>query len=169
VYSTNINGPWDVNVDSAGTIFVGNFLRQRKGDSNENTQQLRGEYGLTVFQEGDNENSNLMNLPSGGHEVMLANGFPLYGNVYLPGAEEPVHIPCYDPLMRMTASSIDRAGNLWAINNWKASGYIDISQNPGGDGLVIFVGVAEPIALTRTAKQLLNFLLPVEMSIIGLN
>jgi len=145
VYTTNINGPWGVNVDRDGTILVSNFLRQRAGDSNEHTQHLVGSYGITIFREGDNANSNLMTLPSGGHEVMLANGFPLYGQVYIPGAKAPVHIPCYDPLMRMTANCIDRAGNLWAFNNWKASGYIDISQNPGGDGLVIFVGVAAPL------------------------
>jgi hypothetical protein len=35
------------------------------------------------------------------------------------------------------------AGNLWAMNNWKPSAYIDVNYNPGGDGVV--TGVAGPV------------------------
>jgi hypothetical protein len=46
--------------------------------------------------------------------------------------------------MRTTAVVIDRAGNIWTANNWKPDFDIDITSNPGGDGMVIFVGLAKP-------------------------
>jgi hypothetical protein len=42
---------------------------------------------------------------------------------------------------------INQAGNVWALNNWKPSFDVDIAPevgNPGGDGVVIFVGLAKP-------------------------
>jgi hypothetical protein len=51
------------------------------------------------------------------------------------------------PLMRQTAVEIDQAGNVWAMNNWKPTFKIDAAPqdgNPGGDGAVIFVGLAKP-------------------------
>jgi hypothetical protein len=74
-------------------------------------------------------------LPSGGDQVRLYNGDPLYG---------PGRPPSYSPLTRMTNVVIDAAGNLWAINNWKPSFDISVTHNPGGDGIVIFVGLAKP-------------------------
>jgi hypothetical protein len=48
-------------------------------------------------------------------------------------------------MMRQTAVVIDQAGNIWSINNWKPDFDIDtIGQNPGGDGIIIFVGLAPP-------------------------
>jgi hypothetical protein len=76
--------------------------------------------------------------------VLLHNGAPLYD--YGPSALE--NVPCYSPLMRMTATAIDRAGNLWTTNNWKPDITIDL-VNPGGDGICIFVGLAKP----RTAQM----------------
>ena len=60
---------------------------------------------------------------------------PLYG---------PKAPPSYIPMMRQTASAIDRAGNLWTVNNWKPNLTVDATVNPGGDGIVIFVGLAPP-------------------------
>ena len=37
------------------------------------------------------------------------------------------------------------AGNVWVTNNWKPSGLNDLIKNPGGDGMVIFVGLAAPV------------------------
>jgi hypothetical protein len=77
-------------------------------------------------------------LPSAGHPVLLANGEPLYGS----GGE-----PCYSPLMRATSCTIDAAGNVWVVNNWKPNFTTDFDTyhgNPGGDGIVIFVGLAPP-------------------------
>jgi len=73
-----------------------------------------------------------------GVRVRLHDGTPLNG---------PDGAPCYTPLMRMTSVNIDAAGNLWAVNNWKtdfATDFLPDSGNPGGDGIVIFVGVAAP-------------------------
>jgi hypothetical protein len=74
-------------------------------------------------------------VPSAGSEVLLHNGDPLYG----PGAP-----PSFIPMMRQTAVVIDQAGNIWSINNWKPDIDIDFGGNPGGDGIVIFVGLAAP-------------------------
>ncbi|MGK4567450.1 hypothetical protein [Flavobacterium sp. 3HN19-14] len=111
-------------------------------------------FGITIIEQGYTDNSLFMTLPTGGDEVMLANGFPLYGTRYItvtdnatdPATEKQVAIetPCYEPLMRLTACTPDRAGNVWAANNWKPSAYTDIHSDPGGDGAVIFVGVAAP-------------------------
>jgi hypothetical protein len=77
-------------------------------------------------------------LPSAGSQVLLNSGAPLYGT----GGP-----PSFLPLMRLTSVNADMAGNIWAANNWKPSAYIDgISSdpNPGGDGMVIFVGLGAP-------------------------
>jgi len=78
-------------------------------------------------------------LPTAGDLVTLPDG----SNLYKDGT------PCYSPLMRMTSVTIDQAGNLWAVNNWKprfATDWEPYSGNPGGDGIVIFVGLAKPPA-----------------------
>jgi hypothetical protein len=66
---------------------------------------------------------------------LLHNGDPLYG----PGAPSS-----FIPMMRQTAVVIDQAGNIWSVNNWKPDVDIDFGGNPGGDGIVIFVGLAAP-------------------------
>jgi len=73
----------------------------------------------------------LVGRPSAGSEVLLHNGEPLYGE----GAP-----PSLNPMQRTTKTVIDSAGNLWAVNNWKNEFGIDNPTNPGGDGVVIFVG-----------------------------
>jgi len=50
-------------------------------------------------------------------------------------------------IRRLTNVVIDQAGNVWAVNNWKPNFDVDVSTetgNPGGDGIVIFVGLAKP-------------------------
>ena len=74
---------------------------------------------------------------SAGSQVLLHNGDPLYG----PGGP-----PSFAPMMRQTNSVIDQAGNVWSLNNWKPDFNTDIRSNPGGDGVVIFVGLAAPPA-----------------------
>jgi hypothetical protein len=45
-------------------------------------------------------------------------------------------------LLRNTGVSIDPSGNVWVANNW----LIDpVQTNPGGDGLVVFIGLAAPV------------------------
>jgi hypothetical protein len=67
---------------------------------------------------------------------VVQTGDPLYG----PGAP-----PSFAPMMRQTSAVIDQAGNIWSINNWKPDFDIDIVSNPGGDGIIIFVGLAPPV------------------------
>lgn len=47
-----------------------------------------------------------------------------------------------DALMRNTGVVIDPSGNVWLANNWRT---IAIQTNPGGDGMVEFVGIAAPV------------------------
>jgi hypothetical protein len=75
--------------------------------------------------------------PSAGSQVRLHNGEPLYGR----GSR-----PSFAPMMRQTSAVIDVAGNVWTINNWKPDFDIDVLSNPGGDGILIFVGLAAPPA-----------------------
>jgi hypothetical protein len=78
-------------------------------------------------------------VPSAGSEVLLHDGTPLYGYGHPPGP------PCFIPMMRLTDVNIDQAGNIWSVNNWKPDFAIDtIGMNPGGDGIIIFVGLAPP-------------------------
>lgn len=143
-FTENIYGPWGITVDDAGMFFVTGFGEETTRDPNNNTLDMRGPFGITVVSPEDESwtNTKLMTLPSGGSEVLMANGQPLYGNQ--PGPNGKDLAPSYQPLMRVTSTGIDRAGNLWACNNWKPSLYDDVKFNPGGDGVVIFVGVAEP-------------------------
>lgn len=124
-------------MDAAGTICSGNFGREMP-DEIAGTRPEPGEVfhtGVTVIRGGHHSNARLMTLPTGGEEVMPANGFPLYGTD---------NVPCRSPLMRMTSVSPDRVGNLRAVNNWKPNIKIDLTENPPGDAVVVFVGVVAP-------------------------
>jgi hypothetical protein len=83
-----------------------------------------------------------LTMPSAGSQVLLADGTPLYGEGLKPS---------FVPMMRQTASQIDAAGNVWTINNWKPLFDVDAfdkptgEANPGGDGILIFVGIAAPV------------------------
>jgi sugar lactone lactonase YvrE len=50
----------------------------------------------------------------------------------------------FDGLQRNTGINIDASGNVWLANNWKDA---PIQSNPGGDGLVAFVGLAPAVAM----------------------
>ena len=60
-------------------------------------------------------------IPSAGSQVLLHGGTPLYGT------NAP---PAYDPLQRVTPIAIDRAGNVWVLNNWKNNFINDDNRNP---------------------------------------
>jgi len=54
---------------------------------------------------------------------------------------------CYTPFMRATSCQIDQAGNVWVVNNWKpgfATDFDPKNGDPGGDGIVVFIGLAPP-------------------------
>ena len=136
-----ITGPWDVTVDSDDNLWVSNFgpieanntlgvgrLSKLCGVNRDACppgkklgDPISPATGYTVL--------------SAGSQVLLHNGEPLYGD-HAP--------PSFIPMMRQTASVIDRAGNVWTINNYKPNFDVDATVNPGGDGILIFVGLAPP-------------------------
>lgn len=131
-FHKNIDGPWGIVFDNHNTMYVSNFKRDSEVVNN-HTFDMKGPFGVTIIKDEDELNSEIATLPTGGSEVFLDNGFPLYGSNSKPS---------YEPLMRLTGSQIDRVGNVWAINNYKPALIKDFSGNPGGDGIVIFVGLA---------------------------
>ena len=123
--------PWGCSVDGDDNLWVANF-----GPNNDDT------FCITKISPNGTllTPNNGIILNSGGQEVRLANGLPLYGI--------EIDKKSFKPLMRTTNCPIDMAGNVWAINNWKPS--IDDNQviedaNPGGDGICIFIGLAGKI------------------------
>jgi len=48
----------------------------------------------------------------------------------------------FNGLTRSTAVEIDPSGNIWATNNWEI---LAIPENPGGDAMVVFLGLAKPV------------------------
>jgi len=133
--------PWGITVDGEDNIWVANFgpLALDSNFTHGRVSRLCGANpagwppGKTL---GDPLSPHTgYTLPSAGSEVLLADGTPLYGKKGEPS---------YAPLMRQTGLSIDQAGNVWTCNNWKPRFRTDITSNPGGDGIVIFVGLAPP-------------------------
>jgi sugar lactone lactonase YvrE len=135
-----IDGPWDTAVDGEDNIWVTNFGPLEPG-SNFTSGRLTKLAGIRP--PSGKKIGDPISPPTGytvhsaGSEVLLHNGDPLYGE----GAP-----PSFAPMMRQTGAVIDRAGNIWSINNWKPDFDIDATVNPGGDGIIIFVGLAPPRA-----------------------
>ncbi len=135
-------GPWGVAVDGGGDVWVANFghMGVTKDYTNACISRLAGvdsPSGLPLGEAISPETG--YTLPTGGSPVTLPDGRPLYED----------GTPCYSPLMRQTSVSIDQAGNVWAVNNWKPRFGTDFPPqhgNPGGDGVVILVGLARPPA-----------------------
>ena len=48
-----------------------------------------------------------------------------------------------DALTRNTGVAIDPSGNVWLANNWRT---LAVQTNPGGDALVVFVGLAAAVS-----------------------
>ncbi|HEX5870569.1 MAG TPA: hypothetical protein VFY65_09150 [Longimicrobium sp.] len=138
-----IDAPWGLCVDGDDHVWVGNFGRMGLDSDYTNAalSQLAGANPATRpagLATGDPISpSTGYTLPSAGEQVLLHDGEP----VYKDGTE------CYTPLMRATSCTIDAAGNVWVVNNWKTRFRTDFEArtgNPGGDGMVIFVGLARP-------------------------
>jgi hypothetical protein len=136
-----IDGPWGMAVDGEGNIWVSNFGATKEGNDF-NVGRLSKLCGANPagwpsgLSMGDPISpSTGYTVPSAGDQVRLHNGDPLYG----PNAP-----PSYSPMMRQTSVQIDAAGNVWTINNWKPRFDVDVAVNPGGDGIIIFVGLAPP-------------------------
>lgn len=135
-----ISGPWGVTVDGDDNIWVANF------EPETNAMPVKFSIsklcGITPtkcpsgLQTGDEISpATGYTLPSAGSEVLLADGTPLNG----VGGPASFH-----PLMRLTHAISDQAGNVWAANNWKPLPYTENHFNPGGDGMVVFIGLASP-------------------------
>lgn len=138
-----MDAPWGLCVDGDDNVWVGNFGRLGLTSDYTNTAltHLAGANRHTRpagLETGDPISpSTGYTLPSAGEPVLLHNGEPVYED----GTE------CYTPLMRATSCQIDQAGNVWVVNNWKPRFRTDFPPNhgnPGGDGIVIFVGLARP-------------------------
>ncbi len=138
-----MNAPWGITVDGDDNIWVGNFGPEQvtSNFTESNITKLAGSNRATRppgLGTGDPISPRTgYTLPSAGAQVRLRNGEPLYG----PNAP-----PSYTPLMRITSLAIDRAGNIWATNNWKPAFAVDLF-NSGGDGICIFVGMAKPMGI----------------------
>jgi hypothetical protein len=134
-----IDSPWGVTVDGDDNVWVANFGPLESGPPfTGRLSKLAGVSPPLGKNVGDPISPpNGYTVPTAGSEVLLHNGTPLYG----PG--EP---PSFIPMMRQTGVVIDQAGNIWSLNNWKPDFDIDASSNPGGDGIIIFVGLAAPRA-----------------------
>lgn len=132
-----LNGPWGISLDAKQNVWVANF-GVNLPSIRYSIVQLCGAAGncpTGVSMGTAITPSTGYTLPSAGSQVLLNSGQPLYGT----GAPAS-----YLPLMRLTSTNPDMAGNIWAANNWKPSGLNDLLLNPGGDGIVIFIGVAAP-------------------------
>jgi hypothetical protein len=135
-----IDGPWGITVDREDNIWVANFGPLELGSNF--AGRLTKLWGVNP-PPGKNVGDPISpptgyTVPTAGSEVLLHNGDPLYG---------PGQPPSFIPMMRQTALGIDQAGNIWSLNNWKPDFDIDtIGKNPGGDGIIIFVGLAPPPA-----------------------
>jgi streptogramin lyase len=136
-----MDAPWDTAVDGEDNVWVANFGPLEPGSNF--TGRLTKLWGIHA-PPGHNVGDPISpptgyTVPSAGSEVLLHNGAPLYSLGQPPGP------PCFIPMMRQTAVVIDQAGNIWSINNWKPDFDIDTAGgNPGGDGIIIFVGLAVP-------------------------
>jgi streptogramin lyase len=138
-HSGGIYHPWGMAVDGEDNVWVANFGPLELG--NNFTGRLTKLWGVNAppgHVAGDPISPPTgYTLPSAGSQVLLHNGTPLYGPPPAP--------PSFIPMMRQTALGIDQAGNIWSLNNWKPDFTIDsVGGNPGGDGIIIFVGLAPP-------------------------
>ncbi|CEK10340.1 Vgb family protein [Legionella hackeliae] len=134
-----ISDPWGVTVDGDDNVWVANFgpEGQRANFAISNLCGSRPTQCPRGLRTGDPITpSTGYTLPTGGQQVLLYDGTPLYG------VNGP---PSFNPLMRLTHAIADQAGNVWCANNWKPNALNDFTTNPGGDGMVIFVGLAAPL------------------------
>ncbi len=109
--------PWGNSIDGKDNLFVANF-----GGSGPGAEEPPSRIGHFC-------GAKVENCPQGFH-----TGDPLSPeNGYTSAA-----------LRRVTAVQVDPSGNVWATNNWKFTGTPN-RNNPGGEGVVVFIGLAAPI------------------------
>ena len=135
-----MDGPWGITVDGDDHIWAANFGPLEHGtDFHGRVTQLAGANPATRppgLNLGDPITpSSGYRVRTAGDPVLLHDGTPLYG---------PDGPPCLIPMMRQTGLRVDAAGNVWTCNNWKPRFDVDLTTNPGGDGMLIFLGLAKP-------------------------
>lgn len=134
IRNASIFVPWSCTIMDDVKLFVANFGSTRVTNEYNANANEDGYYSLgCVTLDGEMiapENGYL--VQSGGEQVLLSNGQPLYQN---PST------PCFYPLMRQTACHNDKFGFVWVTNNWKPPFIVDTQYNPGGDGLLVFYGL----------------------------
>ena len=126
-----LSSPWGSHIDGNNNLVVANFSSLNIDNP---------VYGISYFKNDGTpiSPSTGFTLLTGGDQVLLATGEPLYG------AKSPL-TPNYNPIMRQTGINVDCAGNIWTCNNWKPCFFSDNFINPGGDGMVVFIGLASPL------------------------
>ena len=135
-----VAGPWGVSTDADDIVWAANFGELRPESRKYSVAALCGATESKC--PAGKKLGDLIGpptgytLPSGGAEVRLHNGKPLYF---------PLTRKSFQPLMRPTTAHPDAAGNLWVTNNWKPGFVNDLLLNPGGDGMIAFVGLAAPV------------------------
>ncbi len=140
INDTSISNPWGVTVDGDDNIWIANFGQDNSSDPK---QYVVTELcGSSLHCPSGYNTGNIIspqggyNLPNAGSQILLGDGTPLYG---VNGLKS------FEPFMRATKVVIDAAGNIFVANNWKPSFVNDVLNNPGGDGIVVFIGLAAPI------------------------
>jgi len=146
-----INRPLGVAIDSAGNVWLAN-----NGGNSISMLKPSGAPGS-----GSPYTGGGLNLPwgiavDGNDNVWVANFTPSGSLSVFCGATArrcPVGAGAFSPispstgytsalLQRLVAVAIDASGNVWVSNNWLP---VPFPTNPGGDGLVEFVGIAGPV------------------------
>ena len=134
-----IDGPWGLTLDGDDNLWVANFGPLEPGSNfHGRLTQLAG-INAIHHRLGDGLTPQTgYTLPSAGSPVLLHDTTPLYGG----------NTKSFIPMMRTTGVNIDAAGNVWTCNNWKPNFDNDAiggaAGNPGGDGMLIWVGLAKP-------------------------
>ena len=134
--------PWDTAIDGEDNVWVANFGPLQLGSNF--AGRLTKLWGINAAAGSQCGRSNITVRQATrclrqAAKCYCITAMPLYGHGQPPGP------PCFIPMMRQTDVVIDQAGNIWSVNNWKPDFDIDtIGGNPGGDGIIIFVGLAPP-------------------------
>jgi hypothetical protein len=115
-----LRGPWGIAIDGNDNVWVANFVGAQNS-----LPQIRDE-SVSEFC-----GARVKNCPAG-----LKTGDPISPSAGFTS----------EALQRLTGIVIDPSGNLWVPNNWKR---IPIQINPGGDGMVEFIGIAGPVRAPR--------------------
>ncbi|WOO42981.1 hypothetical protein [Rubellicoccus peritrichatus] len=144
-----MNNPWCVRIDDGGDIWVANIgpfevLPGNQVYRNAAVSKIAGPNSRSGQPVGTILSpSTGFTLPSAGAPVLLSDGTPLRDT------GDPAQ-PAFVPFMRSVSAVPDRAGNLWVTNNWKPNFLSNLNGDPGGDGMIIFIGLAAPTEPGRT-------------------